>query len=979
MNPIFMPDRPQTEPLGSETLQELYGPGYFHGANSGFSEQGYDRVHATWLHWMPAIGHWAGTGARWLDLGCAYGFLVEESRAAGFDAFGLDGSRFALKQAAASAPGAAGRLLGGRAENLPLADDSLAVVTAFDLMEHVPDPRQLIREVARVLRPGGFFVAATPDPLTFDREEPTHLSEHVPSWWVHELEQAGFDVSLRFFQAEYNCEWVACLGAPAPELSFDSLAPDPVLHLRGDPALRVAPRRGFGAVEEDGARVVEQGAAVYLLNTSTAPLRVRIRFQTDEPHVLRLSLDGQDLEVRREAGVMNASRFLLPRGGHRLEIGLAAGWARLRRLEVDAEPCESSQLREILPFDLHDRYALAADVLAHLGVDGGTLLDVGGTMGGAQGHLAWTGDFLAGHRITVVDGRPADYPEHLARPVDRRLPFDDGAFATVVSQDVLEHVPPTARQAWLEEVWRVTGRYLLLTCPWNTPGVAEADRSLFVRIAAAHGYEHGFLSEHLEYGHPDLEATRRFFEDRGASCAILPSGHLGTWSAMQAVNARLSHPRQGGDYQRANRALNLQFAPGDTGGPAYRHLLVVDRLGELCPGDLPAGVVPPPDLECVLDSVSDRTFVRQREWQNWTARVRGVEEWPRVALALVSCEGRTLLEKCLASLAGIDYPRDRLETLVYDNGSTDGTVAWLAERHPEVRVIAAAHNEGFAAPCNRLADATAASRVCFVNNDVEVEPDFLRRLVEAARDTDAACVGARILSSDGETIEFDGGSMNFIGHGAPLRGGASARDHAGDHTPFETLFASGATMLVDREVFCEAGGFDESYFAYFEDVDLGWRLWTLGERCVQAPAARVRHLEHGSEALLPPRRRLALLERNALLTVAKNYEGERAQRVLRCALALAAERQSLAQDPDRREACREGLLAATAVLPAAERRGEELRRRRCRSDAEIAPLFVEPWRPPIGGPAYARRQVEAARVFGAADLFADPPAPGGTA
>ena len=974
-----MPRRPQIEPLGSETLQEVYGPGYFHGANSGFSEQGYARVHATWLHWMPALRGWAGSGARLLDLGCAYGFLVEEARSAGFEAFGLDGSHFALAQAAGTAPAAAGRLLGGRAECLPFADGSVDVVTAFDLVEHLPDPRLLVREVARVLRPGGFFVAATPDPLLFDREEPTHLSEHVPSWWVHELEAAGFEVSLRFFQAEYNCEWVACLGAPAPEISFDALAPDPVLHLRGDPALRVAPRRGFGPVEDDGARVVEQGAAVYLLNVGRDPLRVRVRFQTDEPHDLRLSLDGQDLEVRKEAGVMNASRFLLPRGGHRLEIGPGTEWVRLRRLEMEAEACDPAHLREILPFDLHDRYALAADVLGRIGVRDGPLLDVGGTMGGEQGHLAWTGDFLRGHEVTVIDGRAADYPEHMARPVDERLPFEDGAFATVLSQDVLEHVPPTAREAWLEEVWRVTGRYLLLTCPWNTPGVAEADRSLFVRIAADHGYEHGFLSEHLEYGHPDLEATRRFFEERGATCVTLPSGHLGTWSAMQAVNARLSHPRQGGDYRRANRALNLQFAPGETGAPAYRHLLVVDRRAELRPGDLPVDVVPPPDLECVLDSVSDRTFVRPRQWQTWTGRVRGVEEWPPVALALVSCEGRALLEKCLASLAGIDYPRELLETLVYDNGSTDGTAAWLARRHPEVRVIEAGSNEGFAAPCNRLAEATAASRVCFVNNDVEVEPDFLRRLVEAARDTDAACVGARILSSDGETIEFDGGSMNFIGHGAPLRGGARASDHAGDYVPFETLFASGATMLVDREVFCEVGGFDESYFAYFEDVDLGWRLWTLGERCVQAPAARVRHLEHGSEALLPPRRRLALLERNALLTIAKNYEGERAQRVLRCALALAAERESMAEDPDRREACREGLLAATAILPAAERRGEELRRRRSRSDAEIARLFVEPWRPPIGGPDYARRQVEAARLFGAADLFADPPAPGGLA
>lgn len=349
-----------------------------------------------------------------------------------------------------------------------------------------------------------------------------------------------------------------------------------------------------------------------------------------------------------------------------------------------------------------------------------------------------------------------------------------------------------------------------------------------------------------------------------------------------------------------------------------------------------------------------------------------------VTVAIPTCNGREMLSSCLESLRALDHPPEHLEIVVYDNGSTDGTAEWLAAEQEGVRVLAAARNDGFAAPCNRLVEAAGSNLVCLLNNDVRVEPGFLAALLEAQAATGAACVGARVLSADGERIEFDGGTMNFLGHGAPRRGGALAADHASDQVPVDTLFASGAAMLVARDRFLDAGGFDEDYFAYFEDLDLGWRLWTLGETCVHAPAARVRHREHGSESLLPAGRRLALLERNALLSVVKNYEEARAGRTFRCALALIAERERLAPDPVRRRACHEGLLAATRALPAVERRASALRSRRTRKDAEIAPLFVDPWRPPIAGERYFQRQIEVAALFGAADLFGPAPASSGS-
>ena len=566
-------------PLPSQLLQERYGRGYFHGENSGFAHEGYGQVHATWRHWMPFLRAQVGTGARLLDLGCAYGFLVVEALDAGFDAVGVDASRFAIGEAGAWARPAVGRLLAAHAERLPFADASFDVITAFDVLEHVPRPELLLAEAARVLRPGGLLVGATPDPLLFGRSEETHVAEHVPSWWVRELERAGFSVSLRFFQAEWNLEIVARRAAPAPPISYDALgAPDPVLRCADD-GIRLALRAGFGETTPERTRVVGNGALVYVLNRGDEPLALDVELELAEPASLALQLDGR--VIGRTAGEATTLRAhaLLPAGGHLLRFAIPAGWAWVRTLAVRAARSTHEALCLTLPFDMYERYALAAETVRRLAPDDAAVLDVGGTMGGGAGHLAWTGDFLPGRDVRVVDARAVDLPRHGVLDPRAPLPFADGAFPVVLALDVLEHVPAEARNAWLAELWRVAGRLLLVGAPFATPGVAEADRYLFELIRTRYGYEHGFLDEHLRHGHPDLDATRAFFTSRGASVATLPSGHLPSWILLQTVNAWLSHPEQDHAYVHANESANRAIGLASTVEPAYRHLLVIDRTG----------------------------------------------------------------------------------------------------------------------------------------------------------------------------------------------------------------------------------------------------------------------------------------------------------------------------------------------------------------------------------------------------------------
>lgn len=254
----------------------------------------------------------------------------------------------------------------------------------------------------------------------------------------------------------------------------------------------------------------------------------------------------------------------------------------------------------------------------------------------------------------------------------------------------------------------------------------------------------------------------------------------------------------------------------------------------------------------------------------------------RVSVLVLSWNGRRHLEECLPALMAQEDPGVPWEVLVLDNGSTDGTVAWLPGAFPSVRLVASPSNLGFCAGNNRLVAAAQGDTVAFLNNDTRPRPDWLRQLVAAYRSAseDVAAVSGQIVDWGGERLDFGRGVMTFDGHAFQLdfrRPLATARVPGhGD----ELFFACGGNMLVRKASFLAAGGFDEDYFAYLEDVDLGWRLWAGGERITFAPAAVVHHRSSATSDLLGLYNRGFLFERNAFLTAYKNYENGLFERVL---------------------------------------------------------------------------------------------------
>ena len=249
----------------------------------------------------------------------------------------------------------------------------------------------------------------------------------------------------------------------------------------------------------------------------------------------------------------------------------------------------------------------------------------------------------------------------------------------------------------------------------------------------------------------------------------------------------------------------------------------------------------------------------------------------KVSVAVVSWNGRRHLETLLPALAAQDDPGVPFEVLLLDNGSRDGTAGWVRERFPRVRLVESAVNLGFCAGNGRLVEAAEGDAVAFLNNDTRPRPGWLAALVDAlaAAPDDVAAVSGMIVDWEGERLDFARGVMTFDGHAfqvgfrRPLEGPRAAELPADGA---ELPFACGGNMLVRRDAFRAAGGFDADYFAYLEDVDLGWRLWAGGERIVFAREAVVHHRSSATSDLLGLFNRGFLFERNAFLTVAKNYE-----------------------------------------------------------------------------------------------------------
>ena len=344
-----------------------------------------------------------------------------------------------------------------------------------------------------------------------------------------------------------------------------------------------------------------------------------------------------------------------------------------------------------------------------------------------------------------------------------------------------------------------------------------------------------------------------------------------------------------------------------------------------------------------------------------------------VSVGLVNYRGADDTITCLQAFDDVDWPRERLELIVVDNDSGDDSVDRIRGAVPSATVIDAGSNTGFAGGCNLGVARATGEYVAFINNDARPHAQWVSEAV-AAFETDPAVgsVASKVLDWDGKLIDYVDGSLTWFGMGYKRE--VERPDSPAFGVPKDVLFGTGAAMFVRAALYREVGGFDERFFMFYEDVDLGWRLNMLGHRVRYVPTSIAYHRHHITMKKFGNFRESYLHERNALMAMYKNYDDVSLAKALPAAMALAV-RRSIARtgldassldlqrspggdDLGTLEVPKMALTGPFAIdffvdqLPSLMRSRRELQGLRRRSDRELFPLFREAIEPAYGMPGY---------------------------
>ena len=221
-------------------------------------------------------------------------------------------------------------------------------------------------------------------------------------------------------------------------------------------------------------------------------------------------------------------------------------------------------------------------------------------------------------------------------------------------------------------------------------------------------------------------------------------------------------------------------------------------------------------------------------------------ESPKTSVVLVNYRGASDTLGAIQALSELpEYP-EHLEIVVVDNASGDDSVARLGESPHEFVLVESETNSGFAGGCNLGVSRSTGDIVAFLNSDAKPDSRWVSAAL-ASFDTheSVGAVASQVVDWEGKKIDYQGSGLTWYGMGyRPFTGDKTSKKKAQKAAP--VLFGTGAAMFVRREVFNQLGGFDESFFMFFEDVDFGWRLNLAGWTYLYQPDSLAYHRYHGS-------------------------------------------------------------------------------------------------------------------------------------
>ncbi len=239
----------------------------------------------------------------------------------------------------------------------------------------------------------------------------------------------------------------------------------------------------------------------------------------------------------------------------------------------------------------------------------------------------------------------------------------------------------------------------------------------------------------------------------------------------------------------------------------------------------------------------------------------------KVTIVIPNYNGKHFMEPCLASLEKQTYQDFKI--LVVDNASTDGSLKYMSEVYPEIEVIALDSNYGFSRAVNEGIRRCETPYVILLNNDTTVDSHYVEEMVRAIE------ISPKIFSVSSKMIQmYHPDLIDSAGDLYTLMGWGVCRGAGrpvSNYTKQDSIFtACAGAAIYRRSIFNEIGFFDESHFAYLEDIDIGYRARIYGYKNIYCPAALVYHVGSGTSGSKYNTFKVSLSARNSIWLNYKN-------------------------------------------------------------------------------------------------------------
>jgi GT2 family glycosyltransferase len=234
-----------------------------------------------------------------------------------------------------------------------------------------------------------------------------------------------------------------------------------------------------------------------------------------------------------------------------------------------------------------------------------------------------------------------------------------------------------------------------------------------------------------------------------------------------------------------------------------------------------------------------------------------------------------ILSDCLESINSTKL--SSFEIIVVDNASSDHSVDWVKSNYPRVNLIENDKNYGYAGGCNIGADHAKGDKLVFLNNDTVLEPDCIPLMLRSMNaNPNMAAVQPKVLNYfDKKLFDYAGGAGGHMDiYCYPIARGRIFTEQEYDHGQYDNkekcFWVSGACFMIRKNLFHNAGGFDDVFFAHMEEIDLCWKIQSMGYEVWTEPEAIIYH-KNGLTLPMYSHKKYYLNHRNSLLMLFGNY------------------------------------------------------------------------------------------------------------